>query len=122
FRLETRRCATRRRFWARRYQAGCSTCSPSLVVISDVSPTSMPTSTPVPGEGSGATAHASTAYHLPALRVRRSVLIVPGTSRCQRTATRPIPAILSLRPSTLNPLPYSLNPKLLNRCFPLKRG
>ena len=62
------------RFWALRYQAGCATCSPSLVVMSEVSPTSIPTSTPVAGIGSGATSHAQTAYHCPALRVSRSVL------------------------------------------------
>ncbi len=102
--------------------AGFSTTSFSLVASRWRSPTSMPTSRPVGSSGFSCTSQAKQAYHLPACRQMRTVLITPSSGRCQRTLKRPIPVRRSLLPSSLNPFPYSFSPKLSKRFLPLKRG
>lgn len=85
----------------------------ALVVISAEMPTSMPTTRPVSDSGILCDTSQTTAiYHLPALWMTRKVFGVPSMCLCQRTGTRPIPVICSLRPSTFQPLPYSFSPKL----------
>ena len=83
---------------------------------------SMPTSVPVPGKGCGTTTQDKTTYHCPTLWVRHSVLTWPGHRRCQRTAIQPMLWTLSLRLSTLQPLPYALHPQLLKQLAPLQWG
>src|SRR5690606_27459101 len=122
-------CLRERLRWSRRsffcparYHFGLANFSPSEVVTKEATPTSTPISLPVGGNACGSTSHVNMAYQPSALRMIRTAFGVEGKGLCQRTATRPTPCNRSLRPSILNPLPYSFKPKDEKRFLPLKRG